>query len=104
MVQSYFKCVRTINIQQDINNRTFKALHNYFHIYFGIKLKKEDLATMDLSILAAIDFKRLALIKDFGFFSLLRFKILLLCHSILIGDEFFGFKKNKQTKKTIINP
>lgn len=100
MIPSYFKCVRTINIEHDINNRTFNALHNYFNIYFGLKLKKEDLATIDLSILAAIDFKKLALMKDLSFFSLLRFRILLLCHSILIADEFFGFKKQK---KTIIN-
>jgi hypothetical protein len=72
-----------INIQQDIKDKTFKALQNYYELYYNINLGWEDLKIMDRDLLAAIDYDKMGGIRGFGSLSIFNFKKLMIFHSIL---------------------
>ncbi|WP_426092440.1 hypothetical protein [Flavobacterium sp. DSR3-2] len=82
-----------INIQNDVNEKTFNALKIYYQLYYKIELNWDDLAAMDISLLKSIDYKKLALVKGFGFISLFNFKELMISSSILKEEEFCILKK-----------
>ena len=51
---------RTINIQNDIPEYTFRALHYYYYLEeFEIALKKDDLKSMDIRLLGLINYDKL---------------------------------------------
>jgi len=81
---------RTINIQNDIPEYTFRALHYYYLEEFEIDLKKDDLKSMDVRFLALINYDKLKKIKGFGFKKQYNFKNLMISHSIL--DEKYTSK------------
>jgi len=72
-----------INIQQDIKDKTFKALQNYYELYYNINLGWEDLKIMDRNLLASIDYDKMGGIRGFGRLSLFNFKKIMILHSIL---------------------
>jgi hypothetical protein len=72
-----------INIQQDIKEKTFRALQNYYDCYYNINLEWDDLMNMDRHLLAAIDYDKIVGIRGFGRLSIFNFKKLMIFHSIL---------------------
>ena len=50
---------KTINIQNDIPEYTFRALHHYYLEEFEIALKKDDLKSMDIRLLGLINYDKL---------------------------------------------
>jgi hypothetical protein len=72
-----------INIQQDIKDKTFKALQNYYDLYYNINLGWKDLKIMDRNLLASIDYDKMGGIRGFGRLSLFNFKKIMILHSIL---------------------
>jgi hypothetical protein len=80
----------TVNIRQDIKDKTFNALHRYYELHYDISLEWEDLMDMDRDLLAAIDYDELALVKGFGRSSVFNLKKLMVAHSVL--DEISDSK------------
>lgn len=84
---------RRINIQDDVNEKTFKALKIYYQLYYKIELNWDDLAVMEISLLKSIDYNKMAFVKGFGFISLFNFKELMISCSILKEEEYCQLKK-----------
>ncbi len=89
---------RTINIQNDIPEYTFRALHYYCLEEFEIDLKKDDLKSMDIRLLGLINYDKLKKTRGFGKIKLYNFKKLLVSHSILDGKDTSEIT-NKLNKK-----
>ncbi|RTZ02046.1 hypothetical protein EKL98_14010 [Flavobacterium bomense] len=85
--------VDNINIQNDVNEKTFKALKIYYQLYYKIELNWDDLAVMEISLLKSIDYNKMAFVKGFGFISLFNFKELMISCSILKEEEYCQLKK-----------
>jgi len=74
---------RTINIVNDIPDCNFSALYHYYLEEYEIELKKEDLKSMDIRLLASINYDKLKKIRGFGRIKHYNFKKLMVSHSIL---------------------
>ncbi len=82
-----------INIQNEINKKTFNGLQNYYQLYYNIDLEWDDLARMDASLLQSIDYDKMALGKGFGCVSLFNFKDLMVYHGVLKAEDLNTLKK-----------
>ena len=90
---------RTINIQNEIPEYTFRALHYYYLEEFEIDLKKDDLKSMDVRLLTLINYDKLKKIRGFGIKKHYNFKNLMISHSIL--DEKYTSEISYKFKKSL---
>jgi hypothetical protein len=72
-----------IDLRQDLNDRVFRALQNYYELYYNINLEWVDLKRMDRDLLAAIDYDKMSVISGFGRSSLFNFKKLMVSYAVL---------------------
>ena len=78
---------RTINIQNDISEYTFRVLQLYYIEEYEIDLEKDNLKSMDVRLLACINYDKLKKIRGYALMNINNFKKLMISHSILAGKD-----------------